>query len=98
MIIRPNRHRPVIILLFLRDYNVRAELTVTQRCGFHKYTYPESDSAHVIIDLYHPGGAEELYIKKVSDTEIEGFAPFTRVGMGSVSLFCGKVLQTIYIC
>ena len=58
--------------VFLRDYKVKAELTVTQRCGFHKYTYPESDSAHVIIDLYHPGGAEELYIKRVSDTEIEG--------------------------
>ncbi len=58
--------------VFLKDYKVKAELTVTQRCGFHKYTYPKSDSAHVIIDLQHPGGAEELYIKKVSDTEIEG--------------------------
>jgi len=58
--------------VFLRDYKVKAELTVTARCGFHKYTYPQSDSSHVIIDLQHPGGAEELYIKKVSDTEIEG--------------------------
>ena len=58
--------------VFLRDYKIKAELTVTQRCGFHKYTYPKSDSAHVIIDLQHPGGAEELYIKKVSTTEIEG--------------------------
>ena len=58
--------------VFLRDYQVKAELTVTQRCGFHKYTYPKSDNAHIIIDLQHPGGAEELYIKKVSDTEIEG--------------------------
>jgi predicted alpha-1,2-mannosidase len=58
--------------VFLRDYGVNAELTTTLRCGFHKYTFPKSDSAHVIIDLQHPGGAEELYIRKVSNTEIEG--------------------------
>ena len=58
--------------VFLRDYKIKAELTVTPRCGFHKYTYPESDNAHVIIDLQHPGGAEELYVKKVSDTVLEG--------------------------
>jgi len=58
--------------VILRDYQVKAELTVTPRCGFHKYTFPETENAHVIIDLAHPGGAEELYIRKVSDTEIEG--------------------------
>jgi len=58
--------------VFLKDYKVTAELTVTQRCGFHKYTYPQSDNSHIIIDLQHPGGAEELHLKKVSDTEIEG--------------------------
>lgn len=58
--------------VFLRDYGVNVELTTTLRCGFHKYTFPKSDSAHVIIDLQHPGGAEELYLKKVSETEIEG--------------------------
>ena len=63
---------PGYYAVFLKDYQVKAELTVTPRCGFHKYTYPQSDSAHVIIDLQHPGGAEELYIRKVSDTEIEG--------------------------
>ncbi len=58
--------------VFLLDYKVKAELTVTPRCGFHRYTYPKSDSAHVIIDLQHPGGAEELILKKVSNNEIEG--------------------------
>ena len=58
--------------VILRDYQVKAELTVTPRCGFHKYTFPETENAHVIIDLAHPGGAEELYLRKVSDTEIEG--------------------------
>ena len=46
--------------VFLRDYGVNVELTTTLRCGFHKYTFPKSDSAHVIIDLQHQVGAEEL--------------------------------------
>ncbi|MEN8117781.1 MAG: GH92 family glycosyl hydrolase [Bacteroidota bacterium] len=52
--------------------NIRAELTATERCGFHKYTFPENGDASVFIDLFHPGGAEELVIKKVNDFEIEG--------------------------
>jgi len=58
--------------VLLNDYNIRAELTVTMRAGFHQYTFPQSDSAHIVIDLAHPGGAEFLNIKRISDTEIEG--------------------------
>jgi predicted alpha-1,2-mannosidase len=35
----------------LLDYNVRAELTATQRVGVHRYTYPSGSSAHVLLDL-----------------------------------------------
>ncbi|MAW95435.1 MULTISPECIES: GH92 family glycosyl hydrolase [unclassified Leeuwenhoekiella] len=35
----------------LKDYDVTAELTATKRVGFHKYTYPASDSAYVILDI-----------------------------------------------
>lgn len=58
--------------VLLKDFDINVELTATQRSGFHRYTFPETDSAHIVIDLTHPGGAEELYLKKVSDTEIEG--------------------------
>lgn len=37
----------------LSDYDIMAELTVTSRCGFHQYTFPESDNAHIILDLSH---------------------------------------------
>jgi predicted alpha-1,2-mannosidase len=30
-----------------------SELTVTPRVGFHKYTFPDSDSCYVIVDLSH---------------------------------------------
>lgn len=37
----------------LKDYDVMAELTVSPRCGFHRYTFPESKEAHIILDLSH---------------------------------------------
>ena len=35
----------------LDDYNITAELTASDRVGFHQYSFPESDSAHIILDL-----------------------------------------------
>ncbi|MDB5208199.1 MAG: glycoside hydrolase family 92 protein [Flavisolibacter sp.] len=35
----------------LDSYNILAELTSTERVGFHQYTFPKSDSAHIILDL-----------------------------------------------
>src|SRR5208282_3685892 len=39
--------------VFLQDPKVTAELTATARCGFHRYTFPASDQAHLILDLVH---------------------------------------------
>lgn len=40
----------------LADYDVKVELTATTRAGFHRYTFPASDEAHVILDLQHGVG------------------------------------------
>lgn len=60
----------------LDDYGIKAELTTTTRAGFHRYTFPKSDSSRILIDLLTPSeyGYEIFYteIKKISDTEIEG--------------------------
>ncbi len=37
--------------VLLDDYNVKVELTSTLRTGFHRYTFPKTDKANVIIDL-----------------------------------------------
>lgn len=58
--------------VLLNNFNIRAELTATLRAGFQKYTFPQSDSARIVIDLAYPFGAEVLNVKKISDTEIEG--------------------------
>ena len=35
----------------LEDYNILAELTASTRVGFHQYSFPQTDSAHIILDL-----------------------------------------------
>lgn len=37
----------------LANYGVKAELTVTQRTGMHRYTYPASEEQKLSIDLGH---------------------------------------------
>lgn len=39
----------------LQRYNVRAELTATPRTAFHRYTFPESSNAGLVIDLENGG-------------------------------------------
>jgi predicted alpha-1,2-mannosidase len=46
--------------VLLKDYGVKAELTATERAGLHRYTFPKSDEAYLILDLQHgyEGGGE----------------------------------------
>lgn len=37
----------------LDDDHIKAELTTTTRVGFHQYTFPKSNQAHIILDLMH---------------------------------------------
>ena len=43
--------RPEYYSLILDRYNIKAELTATDRVGFHRYTYPEGKPASILIDL-----------------------------------------------
>jgi predicted alpha-1,2-mannosidase len=46
--------------VFLEDPKVTAELTATLRCGFHKYQFPATDQAHIILDLVHNIGNDTV--------------------------------------
>lgn len=64
--------------VFLDDPRVQAEFTATTRTGFHQYTLPESDSAHIILDLVHgiynyEGKTLWSSARIVNDTLIQGF-------------------------
>jgi predicted alpha-1,2-mannosidase len=39
--------------VLLEDDNILAEMTTSTRVGFHQYTFPASDNAHIILDLMH---------------------------------------------
>jgi len=62
----------------LDDYQVKAELTVTNRVGFHRYTFPDNQQARILVDLEHDIAGEgdkpreDCYLKVISNTEIEG--------------------------
>lgn len=43
--------QPAYYKVMLDDYGIQVELTATNRVGFHQYTFPKSDSAHIILDL-----------------------------------------------
>ncbi len=59
----------------LEDHNIRAELTATTRTGMHRYTFPQSDNAHILFDLKHGLGdmVTDSYLKITGDSEIVGF-------------------------
>lgn len=83
--------QPGYYSVFLDDYNVLVELTTSYRVGFHRYTFPKTDSAYIIIDLYHRIGdmAEKAWVKIVGNDEIEGYV--------TGGHFCGaRDPQTIY--
>jgi predicted alpha-1,2-mannosidase len=48
--------KPGYYAVFLKDYGIKAELTATTRVGFHRYTFPRTDSAHVLFDIGHMQG------------------------------------------
>jgi len=62
----------------LDDDNIIAELTTTARVGFHQYTFPKTDSAHVILDLMsgiynYPDKNVWTFIRVVNDSLITGY-------------------------
>lgn len=63
----------------LTDYDIKAEVTATTRCGFERFTFPaDRDSSRILIDLHIPAEYDyqlkEIKVKKVNDYRIEGFA------------------------
>ncbi len=57
----------------LDDYNTKVTLTASDHCGFHKYEFPSSGEAAIILDLLHRDKVLDSQIRIVSETEIEGY-------------------------
>lgn len=60
--------------VYLQTPKVTAELTATARCGFHKYVFPASEQANVVLDLVHAVGNDpySATIHVENDTTLSG--------------------------
>lgn len=67
--------RPDYYSVMVDRYQIKAELTATDRVGLHRYTYPEGKPASILIDLREGNGtnAYESYIHKIDDYTVEGY-------------------------
>jgi len=76
----------------LRDYDIKAELTVSPRAGYQRYIFPESDSSHILIDLNHGIGdsCTSAGVKIISDNEIEGYRSSTGFVKKQDVYFCAQ--------
>lgn len=60
----------------LKRYGITAELTATERVGYHRYTFPESTNAALVFDLQNGGcwdRTTEAQVQVTSDTTLCGY-------------------------
>ncbi|MDP4209259.1 MAG: GH92 family glycosyl hydrolase [Bacteroidota bacterium] len=72
--------RPGYYQVKLLDYNIQAELTATAHAGFHRYSFPKEEQAHVIIDLGHRKNGNTIIgsqVRMLNDRAIEGYRIIT---------------------
>ena len=62
--------------VILKSFGIKAELTTTQRCGLHRYTFPQSKKSIIRLDLSYGVGddiATDCYFKKINATTFVGY-------------------------
>lgn len=61
--------------VLLQDYDITAELTVTERVGIHKYTFPKTEQGNIIIDITLEDSSlhKDAFIEIVDNNKIQGY-------------------------
>lgn len=69
--------QPGYYKVLLDDYRITAELTATKHVGFHRYTFPKSNSARIILDIGskqgESGEVTDASVRMIDDTHFDGF-------------------------
>ncbi|MEE4197962.1 MAG: GH92 family glycosyl hydrolase [Bacteroidales bacterium] len=73
---------PAYYKVHLEDYNILAELTASTRVGFHQYTFPAAEDAHIILDLMsgiyrHRDKNVWTFVRIENDTLVTGYRQTT---------------------
>jgi predicted alpha-1,2-mannosidase len=87
--------RPGYYRVLLDDYDVEVELTATRRAGFHRYSFPETDSAHVIIDPFHGLVTDQVigtHLDIQSDSLITGYRESKGWGEQGEKYWCEHII------
>lgn len=74
----------------LDKYNIGVELTATTRVGVHRYDYPGTPKANIIIDLQHRDAVIDSWIEVVNDHEVRGFRESSSWAKGQRVYFYAK--------
>lgn len=76
--------RPSYYQVMLKDENINAELTTTQRNGIHRYQYPAGKDAEIILDMDHSADKGSWgrriinsQIRILNDHAVEGYRIIT---------------------
>jgi predicted alpha-1,2-mannosidase len=78
--------------VYLDDFKVQAEMTVTYRTGIYRFTYPQSDQSHIVMDLGVLGGDIEI----ADDHTVRGCA-LRHYGGGISGTAEGGVAKTCFV-
>ncbi len=68
---------PGFYSVVLEDYQIKVELTATERVSWYRFTFPESDQSRLLFDLGHKQGessdVKEAFARVVNGNEVEGY-------------------------
>ncbi|MEE2877342.1 MAG: GH92 family glycosyl hydrolase [Candidatus Neomarinimicrobiota bacterium] len=78
--------------VILKDDMIEAEMTVTERVGFHRYTFTQNGDSHILIDLKHGLGdrTTEAWTEINGTDEIIGMRRSTGWAKDQVIYFVAK--------
>lgn len=70
--------QPNYYKVMLDDHKIQAELTTSTRVGMHQYTFPQSNDAHIILDLMsgiynYEGKTVWTFVRVENDTLVTGY-------------------------
>ncbi|MGY5849851.1 GH92 family glycosyl hydrolase [Salegentibacter sp. F14] len=68
---KAEKARPHHYSVYLADYDVTAEVAPTERAAYFKFTFPESDSAYIVLDAFNKGSMVKIIPK---ERKIIGYA------------------------
>jgi predicted alpha-1,2-mannosidase len=79
--------------VLLDDGRIKAELTTTNRVGFHRYTFPKNVRQSIILDLAHRDRVIDSYLRILDSTHIEGYRRSTAWARDQMVYFVAEFSQ-----